>query len=76
MTKVKGHATDREVLRGEVDIEHKKGNDEADDVAERGITDEQTMLGTLAEIYDKRQQEVHQVHGKGTVVHHQAQRGG
>ena len=31
MTKVKGHATDREVLRGEVDIEHKKGNDEAGD---------------------------------------------
>ena len=40
-----------------MDIDHNKGNDDADDAVERGITDEQTMLGTLAEIYDKRQQE-------------------
>ena len=33
LTNVKGHATEREVLRGEVASEQKEGNDEADDAA-------------------------------------------
>ena len=35
LTKVKGHATEEEVSRGEATVEDKKGNDFADDVADK-----------------------------------------
>ena len=55
LTKVKGHATDREVLRGEVASEEKEGNGEADDAADKGVKDTQGCLETWANIYNDRQ---------------------
>ena len=49
LTKVKGRATDREVLRGELEIEHKKGNDEADDAVERGVKEGQVVVEAFSQ---------------------------
>ena len=44
LTKVKGHAMEREGLRREETSEQKDGNDEAGDAAEKGVTDMQVHL--------------------------------
>ena len=55
LTKVKGHATQEMVADGSVRTEDKKGNDEADDAAEKGSTGEQPRIYHLAKMYSRRQ---------------------
>ena len=57
LTKVAGHATTSMVATGEVKAEHKEGNDEAGEAAERGATGEQPTLEALASSFAKRQGE-------------------
>ena len=57
-TKVKGHATDKQVEQGKHKKEHKEGNDEADRLATQGIAehgDDTIQLGTF---YARRQQDL------------------
>ena len=51
LTKVKGHATEEEVSRGDATVEDKKGNDFADDAADKGASSADGNLMQIAEIY-------------------------
>ena len=53
-SKVKGHATDRMVESKEVEQRDKDGNDEADDVAGKGVEEEQPELAGRCGAYARR----------------------
>ena len=55
ITKVKGHATDEMVAEGKVELEDKRGNDQADGAAGRGATTSQAKVQAFGTMYCKRQ---------------------
>ena len=61
LTKVKGHATQEMVEKGDVQPEDKEGNDEADGAAEKGSVEEQPRTYHLARLYSSRQRAYEQL---------------
>ena len=54
LIKVRGHATEQQVVEGFVREDDKQGNDNADEAAERGSSKEQEHLAVVAGLYSRR----------------------
>ena len=59
LTKVKGHASQGMVDEGKVDEEQKKGNDGADEGANKGAEEEQQGLSTVVKNYARFMARIH-----------------
>lgn len=73
LTKAKGHATQEIVDEGREDEERNKGNDGADDGANKGAEGEQHGLSTVARQICKPTMEIQKIHGNDARLHHPPQ---